>query len=73
MSPPASSALHLGRESYFGPGSAFRNPSFSMPAVPSPLATSPPVSAQQGWQDEGAMSPDASGSTAKKITLKVRK
>ncbi|KAG9044313.1 hypothetical protein FS837_008364 [Tulasnella sp. UAMH 9824] len=66
MSPPAASA-------YFAPGSAFRNAAFAVPPVPSPLATSPPFSAQQGWQDEGAMSPDAGGSTAKKITLKVRK
>jgi len=72
MSPPSSSNLYVGRESFFGAGPAFRNPSYSIPAVPSPLATSPPLSAAANdWSNE-VMSPGA-GSGPKKITLKVKK
>ncbi|KAG8862822.1 hypothetical protein FRB96_000832 [Tulasnella sp. 330] len=69
MSPPASSAF------FAGPGSAFRSASFSIPPVPSPLATSPPLSAANDWYSggDGPTSPGGSSSAPKKITLKVRK
>lgn len=72
MSPPSSS---VGRDAYFGNGPPFmRHPStsFNMPSVPSPLATSPPMSAPNDWS-EGPMSPGASGSAPKKLMLKVKK